>query len=332
VCAKGRPPGRKPSTTFDAAMRAVHDESILGFREEALAVTSEFRERMSPVPGTVGAAYVLGLRPGRWKWSAVYFNEPASLRRGCWECLDHWCNTFSGQLKAFVADLCEMGHDIESVKPELQEICLVVRNVESRNWLAFICDGQPASSDWRAAGWLLDWPAELEVGALAAAASNGRLDNDQTKEVCRKIQDCVGEYLARAKEEALNHSLILITKEKNRDRSETVGRPDEYVPDSVSRPVDRGRFCDQVCSEAKKIKRMYLGGRGIAEIQNDFPHFAIWKVRDQLCQEDREIFDHPRQWGPSYAKMILARTEGISEHTVTASLKAYRGYQKTGKR
>jgi hypothetical protein len=332
VCAKTALPG-KVSTAADEAISALRETFIWGFREEASAVASEFRDRVSPILGTLGAAYVLSLRPGRWKWSGVYFNEPASWRSGCWECLDHWCNAFPGKLKAFVADLCELGHSIDTAAKELEDICVLISSVESRNWLACFCgDGNPAATDWRAPGWLLDWPDELEAGALLEAPSNGRLDYGQTKEVCEAIRNTVEEYLLPAKEAALNHARIVIAKENNRTRREKSGWPEDFVPGSVSRPVERGKFCDQVCIEAKKVKRMYLGGRGMAEIQNEFPHFAIWKVRQRLCPEDREIFDHPRQWGPSYEKMILARTEGISEHTVTASLKAYRKSQKTGKR
>ena len=329
MCAKSALPGRKVSTAANEAIRALHDESILGFREEASAVASEFRERVSPILGTLGAAYDLGLRPGRWKWSGPYFNEPASLRRGCWECLDHWCNTFPGQLKAFAARLCEMGHDIESVKQELEKICLVVGNLESRNWLACFCgDGNTAATDWRAPGWLLDWPDELEAGALLKATSNGRLNGIQSKELCEKIQYSVRESLTLAKDTAVNHARILIAKENRHTRSEQ-GEPEEDLsPISLSRPTERGKFCIQVCNEGKKVRRMHLDGRSVAEIQHDYPDFAIWKVRESLSPEDRETFNHPRQWGPGYVKMILARTEGISEHTVNASMKAYRKSQR----
>jgi len=209
-------PTKRVSTSADETIKALRDESILGFREEASAVTSEFRERVSPILGTLGAAWVLGLRPGRWKWSGVYYNEPTSWRHGCWECLDHWCSAFPGHLKAFAAELCEIGQDIESVKRELEAICLVVRNVESRNWLACFCgDGNPAATDWRAPDWLLDWPAELELDAIVSAASSGRLGDEQTNEICKAIQNAVGEELALARVGALKHAQILIAKENH---------------------------------------------------------------------------------------------------------------------
>ncbi len=215
-------PTRRASTSTDKAISALREEFIRGFREESAAVASEFRERVSPYPvSTLGAAYVLGLRPGRWKWSGVYFNEPASWRQGCRECLDHWCSAFTGRLKVFVADLCELGHSVDTVAKELEDICVLISNVESRNWLAYFCgDGNPAAPDWRAPGWLLDWPDELEAGAFLEATRNGRLDYDQTRRVCEKIQDSVRESLSPAKEEALNRALILIAKGNSRTRRE----------------------------------------------------------------------------------------------------------------
>jgi predicted DNA-binding protein (UPF0251 family) len=104
---------------------------------------------------------------------------------------------------------------------ELEDICVLISDVESRNWLACFCgDGNPAAPDWRAPGWLLDWPDEIEAGALLEATSNGRLDDDQTRGVCEEIQDCVAESLAPAKEAALNHALILIAKGNSRIRRE----------------------------------------------------------------------------------------------------------------
>jgi len=335
VCAKGRPPGRKPSSTLDAAIRSLNDKTILDFCKEASAVTSEFRERVSPIPGTLGAKYFLDLRPGRWKWSTVYFNEPVSLRRGCAECLGRWCDAFPGHLKAFAAELCEMGHDIQSVKRELEAVCLVVRNIESRNWLACVCgDGNPADPDWRAPGWLLDWPDELENDAIVSAASNGRLGDDQTKDVCKAIKDAVSAELALAKEEALNHARILIAKEKNRTQRESEESLEEDALGSVSRPVGRGRFCDQVLDEIKKIKNLVAStGRSVAEIEKEHPNFAIWKVRTTLGREDQETFNHPNQWGApvGYGKMVLSKSQNVAVDTITSWVKAYRKHQQTTK-
>jgi hypothetical protein len=67
-------------------------------------------------------------------------------------------------------------------------------------------------------------------------------------------------------------------------------------------------------------------GRSVAEIQSEHSDWAVWNVRESLAQEDQDTLNHPRQWGPTvgYAKKILAKNYGVSEHTITASVKAYR--------
>jgi hypothetical protein len=332
VCAKSALPGRKVATAADEARSILREELIGAFREEALAVTSEFRERVSPILGTLGAAYVLGLRPGRWKWSRVYFNEPASWRPGCRECLDHWCNAFPGKLKEFVADLCELGHSIDTVVGELEDVCVLISNVESRNWLACFCgDGIPASPDWRAPGWLLDWPDELEAGALLEATRNGRLDYGQTEEVCEAIQNTAEEFLLPAKEAVLNHARILIAKENDRTRRNEDGSLEDSLPASVSWPVERGKFCDQVLDEIRRIKNLFASpGRSVAEIEKEHPNFAVWKVRTNLGPEDQLTFNHPNQWGPAvgYGTMVLSKIHDRRPVPITSWVKAYRKYQK----
>lgn len=332
MCAKSALPG-KVSTAADETISALREELIRGFREEASAVTSEFRERVSPYPvGTLGAAYVLGLRLGRWKWIGVYFNEPASWRQGCRECLDHWCSVFPSELKVFVADLCELGHSIDTVAKELEDICVLISNVESRNWLACFCgNGNPAGPDWRAPGWLLDWPDELEAGAFLEATRNGRLDCGQTKEVRQAIQNTTEEYLLCAKEAALNHARILVAKENNRTRRKEDSLLEDRLPASVSWPVERGKFCDQVIDEIRRIKNLFATtGRSVAEIEKEHPNFAVWKVRTTLSPEDQETFNRPNQWGPivGYAKMILSKIHNRRPVTMTSWVKAYRKCQK----
>jgi hypothetical protein len=96
---------------------------------------------------------------------------------------------------------------------------------------------------------------------------------------------------------------------------------------SMSRTIERGRFWEQVIDEIKRIKNLCVGsGWSIAEIQYRHPDFAVWKVRESLGGEDLESFNHPNQWGPpvGFAKKILAKSSGVSDHTITASVKAYR--------
>jgi len=94
-----------------------------------------------------------------------------------------------------------------------------------------------------------------------------------------------------------------------------------------SRPVERGKFCDQVIEEIRRIKNLAAGtGRSVAEIEKENPAFAVWSIRRTLALEDQETFNHPNQWGPpvGYAKMILSKTHDVSKDTITSWVKAWR--------
>ncbi len=96
--------------------------------------------------------------------------------------------------------------------------------------------------------------------------------------------------------------------------------------------VRRGKFCEQVIKEVRKVRYQYLdGGRAMAEIKSERPDFAVWNVLETLSQEDKATFAHPGTWGPAvgYAKLILGKHYNRSTHTVTNWLKAYRKHRKT---
>ena len=93
------------------------------------------------------------------------------------------------------------------------------------------------------------------------------------------------------------------------------------------RSIDRGKFCDGVIDEIKRIKNLAVGtGRSVAEIEKENPDFAVWKVRTSLSPEDQETFNHPNQWGPpvGYAKMVLGKIHAVTTHTIDSWVKAYR--------
>lgn len=95
--------------------------------------------------------------------------------------------------------------------------------------------------------------------------------------------------------------------------------------------IKRGEFCQRVIEQIKRIKNLNRGtGMSVAEVQNENPEWAVWKVRELLPPEDRDTFNHPNQWGPvvGYAKNILAKTSDVSVHTITSRVKAYRKSQK----
>jgi hypothetical protein len=124
----------------------------------------------------------------------------------------------------------------------------------------------------------------------------------------------------------------LLTENRQAQSSENSGRtgPAAETAESsrpTSRPVDRGKFCDQVIGEVKRIKNLHHGtGRSVAEIEKDHPDFAVWKVRASLSPDDQETFNHPNRWGApiGYAKMILSKTHNASTHTISSWVKAHR--------
>lgn len=107
----------------------------------------------------------------------------------------------------------------------------------------------------------------------------------------------------------------------------SVGKETARQEEGMSYTVRKGRFCDQVISEIRRIRNLCLGtGRSMVEVRHEHAEFSVWEVREQLAEDDRDVFDHPRRWGPvvGYAKNLLAKVEGRSPATITSWVKAYR--------
>jgi transcriptional regulator with XRE-family HTH domain len=98
-----------------------------------------------------------------------------------------------------------------------------------------------------------------------------------------------------------------------------------------ARVIEKGRFCDRVVQEMRQIKSLCVdSGWTIAEIQTNHPEFAAWKVRDTLAEEDRNVFNHPRQWGPTvgYGRLVLGKHYGRHADTVKDWIKAFRSEER----
>jgi len=96
---------------------------------------------------------------------------------------------------------------------------------------------------------------------------------------------------------------------------------------SATRPADRGKHCAQVIDEMKRVKNLSRGsGYSVAEIERENPGWMVWKIREELAEEDRELFNHPNRWGTTvgYAKIVLSKSKGVSTHTIDSWVKAYR--------
>lgn len=89
-------------------------------------------------------------------------------------------------------------------------------------------------------------------------------------------------------------------------------------------------FCLEVVNEIRKVKNLYNSGYSVAEIRKGHPDWSVWKVLEGLTDEDRELFHHPRQWGPvvGYAEGVLAKYHGKSAATIHDWCKAERRLQR----
>ena len=133
---------------------------------------------------------------------------------------------------------------------------------------------------------------------------------------------CLSRLVARLKRETAKSEAPTTVVDGRRKDAGTV---------PASKPIERGRFCDQVIDEIKRIKNLcQASGRSVAEVQHEHPDWAVWTVRDHIGPEDKDAFSHPRQWGPTvgYAKMILSKIHGVTADTITSWVKAYRRSRK----
>lgn len=88
----------------------------------------------------------------------------------------------------------------------------------------------------------------------------------------------------------------------------------------------RGKRCEELAEEIKKIKRFYDDGQSMSEIRTNYSTFSIWKAIEPLPQEDKDTFTRPGTWGPSsgYANNVLGKLYGKSPITVNNWRKQYR--------
>jgi len=71
-------------------------------------------------------------------------------------------------------------------------------------------------------------------------------------------------------------------------RSDRGGR---WRKDYGRKSVQRGKFCQQVIDEIKRIKNLCVEfGGSVPEIQNEHPDFAVWKItRYTECRRSRHV-------------------------------------------
>jgi hypothetical protein len=121
------------------------------------------------------------------------------------------------QMEKFLDVLRLMRSDIEWVEREASKIGPLLRK-ECLLWAQVCCDGQAASRDWCAPGWLDNFPADLPPKALLSAARVKRLDGDCTARVLKEIANQIKKRLAPVQESALNNLRVRLFLEKENAR------------------------------------------------------------------------------------------------------------------
>lgn len=100
----------------------------------------------------------------------------------------------------------------------------------------------------------------------------------------------------------------------------------------TDRKNERGKRCAQIVEEVKRFKFLRLdAGKPVSEIQSENPDFLVWKVRENLSSDDRELFDHPNRWGSvaNYAYGLLSKEYAKSWTTIRDWVKDYRSSERT---
>jgi hypothetical protein len=112
---------------------------------------------------------------------------------------------------------------------------------------------------------------------------------------------------------------------------ESIQAPVEPIPTELSERLRRGKRCDQILKEMRRIKYWRLDAvKTMAEIQTEHPDLAVWKLREGLGLEDREFFDRPNRWESvvTYGLGLLGKEYGRKPATVNDWVKEFRHHQK----
>jgi hypothetical protein len=116
-----------------------------------------------------------------------------------------------------------------------------------------------------------------------------------------------------------------------RPATEQTLEPAVQTTKAASEKIQRGKRCVQIITEVRRLRNLVVGtGRTMAEVKDEHPTLLVWAFRDTLPQQDREIFDHPNQWGPvvGYALGLLSKEYGKSPATIRDWVKAFRHHER----
>jgi hypothetical protein len=91
--------------------------------------------------------------------------------------------------------------------------------------------------------------------------------------------------------------------------------------------LERRQRCSKIYDEVKEFKYLRVDrGKPVSEIQLEKPNFLVWRVRENLAEDDRDIFDNPNRWEGSvglYAYGLLGKEYKRSWTTIRDWVKAW---------
>jgi hypothetical protein len=96
--------------------------------------------------------------------------------------------------------------------------------------------------------------------------------------------------------------------------------------------LQAGKRCSQIIEQMKRFKYLRRDrGMTVEDIQKENPNFLIWKVREGLSAEERDLFDHPNRWESvvTYAYGLLGKEYGKSWATIRDWVKAWKRSQRS---
>ena len=96
--------------------------------------------------------------------------------------------------------------------------------------------------------------------------------------------------------------------------------------------LERGQRCAQILNEVRQFRYLRVDrGKTVAEIQSENPNFIVWKVRENLTEDDRHVFDYPNQWesAANYGYGLLGKEYNRSWTTTRDGVEAWTRSQET---
>jgi chemotaxis protein histidine kinase CheA len=198
---------------LEAAAAALREQFLARFRQIRTDSAAHFHKEMVCWPST---KRLMRIDPRDKFWIVPNDADHIRWMRGVFT---RFLDALSAELaqpktmERFINDLGLMRPHVDWVKREAREIWPLLRK-ECLLWAQVACDGQATGRDWRAPGWLHNWPADVPPKVLLTAARVERLDADRTARVVKEIAKRIKDRLAPVQESALDNLRVRLLLEE----------------------------------------------------------------------------------------------------------------------